>query len=76
MVNAMSQDHCPFKIGQIVFYRPSPAGKGPGTAGAPPRPFKAGDAVRIMRIEDGKYVIIDGDGSSAGGLYWTEFSET
>jgi NADH:ubiquinone oxidoreductase subunit B-like Fe-S oxidoreductase len=29
-----------------------------------------------MRIEDGKYVIVDGDGSSDGGLYWTEFSET
>lgn len=65
---------CPYKVGDIVYYRPKGYEKiinqFPG--GYP----DIGAAVTITKIVDGQYIVYDGYTSPAGGIYWTEFSAT
>ena len=67
---------CPFKVGDMVFYRPSSRGIGLSANDAPEWNPKIGEAVKIVKIEKGVYLVVEGYTHPGGGLYWTEFSAT
>jgi hypothetical protein len=75
-MNHMSEQKCPFKVGETVIYKPTHDGRGKIimtdlSALEPGRKYK------IVRIEKGSYVVPEGfENSVAGGLYWTEFTST
>lgn len=72
----MPQHDCPFKVGQVVFYRPSPRGVGLSANDRPSEVPKVGEAVRIIKIEKGSYLVVEGYSHPGGGVHWTEFSAT
>ena len=72
----MPDSPCPFKGGDIVFYRPLNRGLGLSANDRPGANPKVGEAVRIMKIEKGVYLTVEGCTHPGGGLYWTEFSDT
>jgi hypothetical protein len=65
---------CPFKPGDVVYYRPTPRGRGLGVMqnDIP----KIGEPVRISTIEKGLYIVWEGCTSPGSGIFWTEFSTT
>ena len=67
-------EECPFKIGDTVVYKPSARGRAACThtdLGA----LEPGKRYRIAKIEEDKYLILEGfEDSPGGGLFWTEFS--
>lgn len=65
---------CPFKVGDTVYYRPSPRGQGLAANDSPSETPQIGQAVKISRIADGKYIEVEGFKHPGGGAYWTEFS--
>jgi hypothetical protein len=67
---------CPFKVGDVVFYRPSPRGLALSANDNPEWNPKVGEAVRIAEIIDGRYVVAEGYNHPGRGLFWTEFSAT
>jgi hypothetical protein len=72
----MPDGPCPFKVGDTVFYRPSSRGLGLSANDSPGWNPKVGEAVRIIKIEKGAYLTVEGYSHPLGGLYWTEFSAT
>jgi hypothetical protein len=65
---------CPFKVGDVVIYKPSFEGRGKVimTDLADPKP---GEQYKVTRIDKGVYVTVEGfEGSVPNGLYWTEFT--
>jgi hypothetical protein len=70
----MSVKKCPFVIDDIVVYRPSQAGHGQIVMTDFAR-LIPGRKYRIVRIEKDNYIVPEGfENTSAGGLFWTEFS--
>jgi len=69
-------ERCPFKVGDVVIYRPSARGKGLSANDRPEWNPKIGEAVRIVKIEKGAYLVVEGYAHLGGGTHWTEFSAT
>ena len=67
-------EKCPFTVGDVVVYRPSERGRGQSVMTDFAR-LIPGAKYRIVRIEKDKYIVPEGfENTSAGGLFWTEFS--
>ena len=62
---------CPFKIGDLVVYRPSQR----GYALIDGERLKIGNTYRVERIEQENYVVVEGYCHPGGGIYWTEFEK-
>ena len=70
----MKKEKCPFKIGDVVFYRPSNKGRGMVVM-TDLAALKPGNRYKIVRIDNDVYIVIEGlENAVGGGLYWTEFS--
>jgi hypothetical protein len=65
---------CPFKVGDSVYYWTSLRGQGLAANDAPFETPQIGQAVKIAKIVDGKYIEVEGFSHPGGGTYWTEFS--
>ena len=65
---------CPFKVGDLVMYRPSEKGAGLSANNSPWETPKAGETVKIAAITDGKYLTVEGYQHPGDGLHWSEFS--
>ncbi len=65
---------CPFKVGDLVYHRPSD--KGCGLAANDPDLPKPGEHARIARIEKRTYIVWEGFSHPGGSLFWIEFSAT
>jgi hypothetical protein len=65
---------CPFKVGDVVYYRPSQRGLGLSANDKPDQNPKIGEAVRIIKIDNGAYLTVEGYSHPGGGTHWTEFS--
>ena len=71
----MNKEKCPFKVGDLVVYRPSNRGRGLVVM-TDLAELKPGHKYKIARIDDGVSVVVEGfENSTRGGLYWTEFSK-
>jgi hypothetical protein len=69
-------NQCPFKVGDFVIYRPSAIGRDKSTM-TDLRALKPGSRYKVVRIDKGVYVVLEGyESSSAGGLYWSEFERS
>ena len=68
------KEPCPFKVGDMVYYRPSVRGHEQSAMQIPKGVPEVGQAVTITKIIDGKYVIYEGYAHRTGGIYWNEFS--
>ena len=68
------KESCPFRVADMVYYRPSVRTREQSAAQIPKGAPEVGQAVRITKIMDGKYVIYEGYVHRAGGIYWNEFS--
>jgi hypothetical protein len=66
-----SDDHCPFKIGDTVYFYPSDEGRSYGAMSI--KTPKTGQAVKITDIVDEKYVQWERN-PTGDGIHWTEFS--
>lgn len=72
----MSTEKCPFKVGDRVFYRPSDKGRG-AVVMTELAALKPGNQYRVVRIDNGICLVVEGfENAAGGGLYWTEFSTT
>jgi len=70
----MSEEPCPFKVGDTVVYRPTNRGRGLLIM-TNLVALKPGNEYKITRIESGVYVVVEGfENDAGGGLYWTEFA--
>jgi len=70
----MTSQKCPFKIGDTVVYRPSNKGRGVVIM-TDLAALKPGNKYRIIRIDEGVSVVVEGfENAVGGGLYWSEFS--
>jgi hypothetical protein len=67
----MNIQKCPFKVGEMVFYRPTDKGY---YSDPPERRLERGKKYKIDKIETDSYIIVEGYEHPGGGLYWTEFS--
>jgi hypothetical protein len=65
---------CPFKVGDVVFYRPSYQGYGKTVMHGPTGQPKISQAVKIARIVQDAFIVYEGYDSPAGGIHWAEFS--
>ena len=68
------KDVCPFKVGDVVVYRPSERGRAllVMTSLAALQP---GTKYKISRIDKDCYLVLEGfEAVEVGGLYWSEFS--
>ena len=67
---------CPFKVGDVVVYRPTVRGR--YLAHDVMKPYneqlQPGMAYKIVAITRGAYVTVEGYSHAAGGLHWTEFA--
>jgi hypothetical protein len=63
----------PFKAGDVVVYRPSPAGRGKSVM-TDLKNLQAGQRYRVARVEREDFLVLEGfESSPTGGLHWTEF---
>lgn len=70
----MSNERCPFQIGDIVVYRPTLKGRG-SIIMTDLSALKHGEKYKVARIDEGLYVVLEGfENAVGGGLYWTEFA--
>lgn len=70
----MSATKCPFKVGDIVVYRPTLHNRG-HVVMTELYTLKPGTKCKIARIDDELYVVVESfENAAGGGLYWTEFS--
>jgi hypothetical protein len=73
-LNTMKSEMCPFKVGQIVYYRPSQRGLDADVMSPQEHRLVPGNAYLIAEIREGKYVFPKDYKHPGGGLYWTEFA--
>jgi hypothetical protein len=70
----MNKDKCPFKVGDILVYRPSRKGRG-AIVMTDLAALKPGNKYKIVRVDNSVYVVVEGfENAVGGGLHWTEFS--
>jgi hypothetical protein len=62
-------EKCPFKVGDMVMYRPNIKSNNSGTS---KMLLQEGRSYKIAQIKNDVYVVVEGDFSM--GIYWTEFS--
>jgi hypothetical protein len=62
----------PFNPGDFVVYTPS--ARGIGLSANDPERLTPGQTYRVAEIQKGSYVLVEGNKSAGGGLYWTEFT--
>ena len=62
---------CPFRVGDIVYFRSHHLGKYVNEVGSYPR---IGEAVKITKIQNGLFVVWEGQTGPGGGIFWTEFA--
>jgi|GEM_PF-769875 hypothetical protein len=66
-------ESCPFKVGDMVIYRPSARGLTTDIMSSPSSQLIPGTAYRIIEVQNNAYVIVEGYHHPGGGIYWTEF---
>jgi hypothetical protein len=67
-------EECPFKVGDIVIYKPTVRGRGL-VAMTDLAKLEPGKKYKVARIDEGISVVVEGfEDSPGGGLYWTEFA--
>jgi hypothetical protein len=71
----MGEGNCPFKVGDVVIYKPTDRGRGllvmTGFSALVP-----GNTYKVARIVKGVYIVPEGfENVTGGGIYWTEFTE-
>ena len=72
----MKDEKCPFKVGDMVVYRPSNKGRG-AVVMTELAALKSGNKYKIVRIDKDICIVVEGfEHAAGGGLYWTEFSAT
>jgi hypothetical protein len=64
---------CPFKVGDVVIYRPSARGVGLEVMAPPESKLTPGQRYVISEIHDENYIVVEGYKHPGGGLYWAEF---
>ncbi len=64
---------CPFKVGDVVIYRPSTRGLGLEIMASPEGKLTPGHRYVISDIQKENYIVVEGYKHPGGGLYWTEF---
>jgi hypothetical protein len=65
---------CPFKVGDLVIYRPTNRGRGLIVM-TDLAALKPGSKYKIVAVDDDAYIRVEGlENAAGGGLYWTEFS--
>ncbi|HZE72940.1 MAG TPA: hypothetical protein VE135_25790 [Pyrinomonadaceae bacterium] len=64
---------CPFKPGDIVVYRPTKRGQDLDVMTKPEDLLQPGAEYRVADVQNGQYVVVEGNKHPGGGLYWTEF---
>jgi hypothetical protein len=69
-----SLEACPFRVGQVVFYRPSARMRGLNAMVSPWADMPDGEAIRIAEIRDGAYVVPENFSHPSGGLHWSAFA--
>lgn len=69
----INRERCPFKVGDLVVYRPSKKGLDSDVMSSTSEKLVSGKTYRIMEIQQEFYVVVDGYSHPGGGLYWTEF---
>jgi len=69
-----SQKQCPFKVGDIVVYRPTDRGRAQDVMTASEKRLQPGASYKIAAIQRDAYILVEGDTHPGGGIYWTEFS--
>jgi hypothetical protein len=69
-----SSEKCPFKVGDVVVYKPSQRGHALDVMAS--QQLQIGEKYKISSVVDEKYVAVEGYSHPGGGLYWTEFSTT
>jgi len=70
----MNAQKCPFKVGDVVVYRPTLKGRG-AVIMTDLAALKPGNKYKIVRIDEDVSVVVEGfENAVGGGLYWTEFS--
>jgi hypothetical protein len=75
-LRVVKKENCPFKVGDLVVYRPSNRGRGLVVM-TDLAALKPGNLYKITRIDDEVYIVVEGfENAVGGGLYWTEFSAT
>lgn len=65
---------CPFRVGQTVHYRPDARTRGLTANDGPTETPLPGTAVRVASIENGAYLVCEGDQHPGGGMHWSAFS--
>lgn len=70
----MSAERCPFVPGDVVVYAPSERGYYLDVNAPDHARLTRGEKYRIARVENDRYVVVDGYDHPGGGIYWTEFS--
>lgn len=72
-MNSQQKEKCPFRIGDLVVYRPSERGQVVDIMAPPSERLTHNQTYRIKHIQDELYVIVEGYKHPGGGIYWTEF---
>jgi hypothetical protein len=64
---------CPYRVGDIVVYRPSE--RGLGLSANDSSRLTPGKRYKVSEILKAQYVVVEGYNHPGGGLYWTEFDK-
>ena len=64
---------CPFNIGDLIVYRASRKGIDSDVMSDAAGRLVPGETYRVVDIQQGLYVVVDGYSHPGGGIYWTEF---
>jgi hypothetical protein len=63
----------PFKVGDVVVYRPSERGWGYEVMSPLAERLVPGGQYVVAEIQRGDYIVVEGYKHPGGGLHWTEF---
>jgi len=65
----------PFKVGEMVRYKPSRRGLGLDANTPPEQKLVPNRAYRIEAVQQDNYIVVEGYRHSGGGIHWTEFAK-
>lgn len=72
----LNRNNCPFQVGDQVIYKPSRKGVDSDVMSSPSDKLVIGEVYKVLKIQDGCYVLVEGYNHPGGGIYWTEFELT